>query len=366
MKTRARWTTAALLLGGAAALSRADQPRQPQGAAPEGAEGTSSESSTHGGASGSKGGNGTEPARSGQEGEPTRFTGTMRANGAPAPELPRRKEPEMQPDTQADGERERDFSTNPNRHTGLASDQRAIHDTPRVTPLSASEEVLISTLRSRLQALDEREAAVAAREAALRGVLWQLQAESDRLVALRGAVDTAVDRRDGHVQSVCTELVSIERQRNRERQEWERSTVAEARRVQAAAQDERRKTLSLQTEQQAAAARFECFELVKKADVDEKAEALKDAKRADALGAAEARAKAGSTAARAENIAELGRIVKKMKPDEAARLLTDQDDSVALGVLSALGDRASAKILAQMPSARANGLTKALVSGGAP
>lgn len=369
MKRQARWTTAALLLGGASTLGRADEPRH----------GEEPREAGHGPAEEEPGAAPVvepvmpaEPAVAPPVDESKRTHGNLRANGEAMPDRPHKDEEEIDPSTLPQG-RQTSFSTNPNRRAGLSSDNAAIRDTPRSSPLSATDEVLVNSLRARLQALDEREAAVAAREAALRGVVYQLQAESDRLAALRSAVDVAVDRRDARVQAACTELVSIERQRDRERREWERATLAESRRVQLASEDEHRKTLVVQAELAATAARLECVELQQKASERDAKQALNDSKQAAAKSSAEtAKLTADEMAAeeaakaRAERVAELGKIVKKMKPDEAARLLADQNDAVALGVLAALGPRTSAKVIARMPTARANGLTKALIAGGAP
>jgi len=68
------------------------------------------------------------------------------------------------------------------------------------------------------------------------------------------------------------------------------------------------------------------------------------------------------TSDRGKRIAQVARILKKMKPDAAAPIIGRQSDSDAVATLEALGDRAAAKILAVMPKARAVVLARTLMS----
>ncbi len=100
---------------------------------------------------------------------------------------------------------------------------------------------------------------------------------------------------------------------------------------------------------------------------DEKAEsATEEAERVAAetkaredLAAATALARQAET----ERIAQLGAIVKKMKPDDAARVIAEQPDSAALALLALMGERNAAKLMTLMPAARTSALAKAMVEG---
>lgn len=68
------------------------------------------------------------------------------------------------------------------------------------------------------------------------------------------------------------------------------------------------------------------------------------------------------TADRGKRIAQVARILKKMKPDAAAPIIGRQSDDDAVATLEAMGDRTAAKILAVMPKTRAVVLARVLMS----
>ena len=65
---------------------------------------------------------------------------------------------------------------------------------------------------------------------------------------------------------------------------------------------------------------------------------------------------------RGKRIAQVARILKKMKPDAAAPIIEKQSDEDAVATLEALGERSAAKILAAMPKTRAVVLARTLMS----
>ena len=86
----------------------------------------------------------------------------------------------------------------------------------------------------------------------------------------------------------------------------------------------------------------------------EKNEAEKKAKAAKAL----AKEKALNRAAR---ISQLAKILKKMKPEEASRIIAQTPEDIAVEALSAVGARAAGKILGKLPADKASALMKSLV-----
>jgi flagellar motility protein MotE (MotC chaperone) len=66
-------------------------------------------------------------------------------------------------------------------------------------------------------------------------------------------------------------------------------------------------------------------------------------------------------AARKQRIEQLAQILKKMPPDDAGPILEQQDDSLAVAVLNALGSRQAGKILSKVSPQRAVALAKGLV-----
>lgn len=74
---------------------------------------------------------------------------------------------------------------------------------------------------------------------------------------------------------------------------------------------------------------------------------------------------------RKARIAQLARMLKKMKPEDASRILSGTADDLAVPTLEALGERQAGLLLAALPPARAVELTKKLVAtpiakGGTP
>ena len=74
---------------------------------------------------------------------------------------------------------------------------------------------------------------------------------------------------------------------------------------------------------------------------------------------------------RKARIAQLARMLKKMKPDEAGRILSVTSDDLAVPTLEALGERQAGLILGAISPARAVELTRKLVAtpiakGGTP
>lgn len=65
---------------------------------------------------------------------------------------------------------------------------------------------------------------------------------------------------------------------------------------------------------------------------------------------------------RQARIQQLARILKKMKPPEAARILAQQPNDIVVPTLEALGERTAGKILAQLPQERAVAIAAALIA----
>jgi flagellar motility protein MotE (MotC chaperone) len=79
---------------------------------------------------------------------------------------------------------------------------------------------------------------------------------------------------------------------------------------------------------------------------------------------AEFRGKNGArsdSANRRQRVAQLARILRKMRPNQAATILAGTSDDTALATLDALGERTASKILAALPTERAVKLTKKLL-----
>ncbi|MBT9559809.1 MAG: hypothetical protein IV100_27515 [Myxococcales bacterium] len=251
------------------------------------------------------------------------------------------------------------IAASPNRHVGFddPSVARVSQSTTiDVCALSPQEALLVGELRSRLEALAAREVAALASEAKLTRLLGQLERERVRIEALRtdllareGAFDDAVAIR-------CTELSGLEKARS------EASEAFDVARCQEAARQVAGEELSRMTAGEHAgelAIERTVADEKAKSDTAEAERVAAEAKTREDLAAATALARQAET----ERIAQLGAIVKKMKPDDAARVIAEQPDSAALALLALMGERNAAKLMTLMPAARTSALAKAMVEG---
>jgi flagellar motility protein MotE (MotC chaperone) len=154
--------------------------------------------------------------------------------------------------------------------------------------LSIEEALMVAELRAAIEKLNERRLKLDAREAALKALQAQVQAELEQLRKFQKTLKTKFVKDDG----VRTN---------------------------------------------------------KKKD-----EAAKKAKDAKELADTKARV-------RRERIQQMAKMFKKMKPDEAARIIAKTKDDIAVQALVAIGERAAGKILGQLSPERASALLKILV-----
>ena len=247
------------------------------------------------------------------------------------------------------------ISASPHRHMGSDAPidaQSTARGAETVCALSPEEALLVGELRTRLEALKTREVAALASEAKLTRLLGQLERERLRVEALRTDLEVQEAAFDDAVQTRCIDLVGLEQERIEAAEAFDIGRCEEAARRIAGEELARMNAGKLAIERTVAN---------EKADSDTaKAERVAaEAKAHEDLAAATALART----AEAERIAQLGAIVKKMKPNDAARVIADQPDSAALALLGLMGVRNAAKLMPLMPAARTSALAKAMVEG---